>query len=346
MKSSIDRRIEGLDELRGIAILSVMLAHFFHFRTLDPRLAHFSIGGIGVDLFFIISGFLITLILIKTRTDQGRLRQFYVRRAFRILPLFFVVLALGVAITIFSGDSLRSLPFYLTFTQNLLAETPPIGDLLPAKYAPIVGLGPMWSLAVEEHTYLLLPWIVFSLDTRYLRYALMGIAIIGIGLKGWACSGYFSDVGGFVYANPHETWFRMQYICLGGLLAVPNGKTSIVLVFITWCAFVFYFRSGLLELLIGGLLLAVVYSSVSGFSLIRNRLLARFGVLCYGIYLMHIFILVGIERLHLPSPLALVLYVGSCYVVAEISFRYFELPVQRQRVRFEPVKTELLKSAT
>ena len=55
MKSSIDRRIKGLDELRGIAILFVLTAHFFHFRMLDAQLEHFNIGGIGVDLFFMIS---------------------------------------------------------------------------------------------------------------------------------------------------------------------------------------------------------------------------------------------------------------------------------------------------
>ncbi len=346
MISSIERRIEGLDELRGIAILSVLLAHFFHFRTLDPRLTHFSIGGIGVDLFFIISGFLITLILIKTRNDEGRLQRFYVRRAFRILPLFLVVLALGILLAFFSNDSLASVPFYLTFTQNLLTEAPPIGDLLPAEYKPIAGLGPMWSLAVEEHTYLLLPWIVFSLDPKYLRFLFLGIAITGIGLKSWICSGFFSHVEGVVYANPHETWFRMQYISLGGLLALPHGRSSIAIVFITWSAFALYFGYGLLELLIAGILLAAVYSSISGIYLIRNRVLARFGVLCYGIYLLHIFVLAGINELHLPPGLALAFFIGSCYLVAELSFRFFELPVQRQRVRFEPSKNKPLRGTT
>ncbi len=331
MKLSIDRRIEGLDELRGIAILLVLLAHFFHFRTLDPRLSHFSIGAIGVDLFFIISGFLITLILIKTRNDQARYRQFYVRRAFRILPLFFVVLAFGSAVAYLSGDSLRSLPFYLTFTQNLLTETPPIGDLLPVEYTPINGLGPMWSLAVEEHTYLLLPMIIFAIDTKNLCYVLAGLAMIGIALKVWICSDYFSGTQIIAYSNPHETWFRMQYICLGGLLAAPNGRLCIAIVSVFWLAISLYFGFGMLELGIALMLVAGVSSSVSGFGRIRNRILARFGTLCYGIYLLHIFILAAVEKLHAPPALALLLFLGACYCIAEVSYRWFELPIQRLR---------------
>ena len=161
-------RIPELDGLRGLAILSVLFWHYGHYYAPAPG----SIGAwlppllrlawSGVDLFFVLSGFLIGGILIANRKASNYWRVFYVRRACRIFPLYFVVLAAFVLATATitpqpSNWLLKQEPpfwNYPLFLQNLawLARSSFGSDFL----------GPTWSLAVEEQFYLVLPFCRIS----------------------------------------------------------------------------------------------------------------------------------------------------------------------------------------
>ena len=333
--ASLKIRITGLDELRGIAILSVLIAHFFHLRSAFSQLRNFNLGGIGVDLFFVISGFLISKILISSRGEPKYFRKFYVRRIFRIVPLFLVVLIAAVLVQVIQQKYLRSLPFYLIFSQNLLAEMPPIGDLLPENYRPLVGLGPLWSLAVEEHMYLLLPLIIALIPVKYLNWPVAAIATLGIGLKAFASLPFVNSTDVIIYFNPHETWFRMQYIAFGILLTLPNQRITFAVLFVGWVSIIFLTGFGWFELVAAIILLTAVKLCTIGRPPLRNRLLARIGVLCYGIYLLHPFLMIGLEKTHLPILIQLPLFILSCAILSEVSFRMFEIPIQTQRKKFE-----------
>lgn len=137
----------GLDLLRSLAITLVFLAHY-NILT-DQRLfgPFGQMGGVGVDLFFSLSGYLIAnQIFHSLRRGTFTLRTFYLRRVFRILPNFLVVLSLYFAIPIFREKPL-TIPFwkFITFTQNFF--------LIPSAFSHA------WSLCIEEHFYLLLPLI-------------------------------------------------------------------------------------------------------------------------------------------------------------------------------------------
>jgi peptidoglycan/LPS O-acetylase OafA/YrhL len=129
--------IPALDGLRGLAILAVMCHHFLFIGGEGPRtmlvlrLVH--CGLFGVDLFFVLSGFLITGILLDTRHTRHALRNFYMRRTLRIFPLYYCVLLVFVLVAFvdplsqFQGDGvprfqsvLRDWPWYVTFTSNVL----------------------------------------------------------------------------------------------------------------------------------------------------------------------------------------------------------------------------------
>ncbi|MGD0648643.1 MAG: acyltransferase [Acidobacteriaceae bacterium] len=166
--SPYTRHLPALDGVRGFAVLGVACSHLF------PGTPHssfqgfvhnaFAFGATGVDLFFVLSGFLITGILYDSLPDPGFFRKFYARRVLRIFPLYYGVLAVfAVAALIFGLNfhhQLLSLALYLQNT-NLIAQ--PIRDYLGPTYLPLPHF---WSLAIEEQFYLVWPVTVFLLRTR------------------------------------------------------------------------------------------------------------------------------------------------------------------------------------
>jgi peptidoglycan/LPS O-acetylase OafA/YrhL len=174
----------GLDTLRAIAILSVIFFHWwgYHGDTLPGALLPVArIGWMGVDLFFVLSGYLIGSQLLRpyTRGESLALLDFYRKRAFRVLPVFFVVLALYLAIPLWrESASIAPAWQYLTFTFNLLAD-------LPAHQS----FSHVWSLCVEEHFYLLLPLIVMLAMRRpsLRRTALLvgGFVLAGVTVRAY-----------------------------------------------------------------------------------------------------------------------------------------------------------------
>jgi peptidoglycan/LPS O-acetylase OafA/YrhL len=185
-RESLDfsRRIPELDGLRGLAILLVL---FYHYVESSPMLPSFvsSAGRLtwsGVDLFFVLSGFLIGGTLLNARESPNYFKAFYLRRAYRILPIYAVTLAAFWLIRALSqveySDNVslqwlfsRPFPwyFYATLTQNISMTYD--GVLGPA------WLGATWSLAVEEQFYLTLPFMTKYVRPRRLPY-LLGIVIL------------------------------------------------------------------------------------------------------------------------------------------------------------------------
>lgn len=156
-----------LDGVRGLAILMVVCSHSFESNynsgSLPVRvLGHlFYYGSFGVDLFFVLSGFLITGILVDSITDAHYFRNFYARRALRIFPLYYLVLLLCFALTrplhLHWGSMGWLLPVYL---QNLRPQ-----EIVTFSAGSGIALFHFWSLAIEEQFYLVWPAIVLSCTT-------------------------------------------------------------------------------------------------------------------------------------------------------------------------------------
>ncbi|MEQ1828806.1 MAG: acyltransferase [Pirellula sp.] len=208
-----------LDGVRGLAILMVTIYRIFkELPSSDGTLAHglkwFTlVGERGVDLFFVLSGFLITSILVATRAQPHYFRNFIARRALRIFPLYFFSLALFLwVIPTLVGTSLfdlsRTNQFYLwSYSSNVHMS-----------WSNTWCFGPLdhfWSLAVEEHFYLVWPAIVFVLPLRWLfKFCLLTIVAVG-GLRAIA-----STRPELAVAVDVLTVFRCDALCFGGLLAV------------------------------------------------------------------------------------------------------------------------------
>jgi peptidoglycan/LPS O-acetylase OafA/YrhL len=193
MESIRERRIVSLDGLRGLAILMVMLFHFGQFRF----------GWTGVDLFFVLSGFLITGILLDTRDAQNYFGAFYMRRLLRIAPLYYFSL-----LVIFFAFRPEGLPWYALYAQNWLSLSIPEATHF-------------WSLAVEEQFYLVWPCVVYMCGAErvVLRISAAGI-VASNGLR-FALLSHVSH--GVVYTNPFT---RMDALLWGAACACLLRKPA------------------------------------------------------------------------------------------------------------------------
>ena len=208
-----------LDGVRGIAIVGVTLYRYS--KELDtaasPTLAIakecFFVGERGVDLFFVLSGFLITGILLSTKSKSGYFRNFIARRALRIFPLYFATLLVCLFLipSVFSTkifDLPRSNQCYLwTYTPNFFMAWQNSWCFGPLDH--------FWSLAVEEHFYLLWPFAVYFLSTKALLRLSVAIAI-GVGV----IRTFASMWPEWTVAVDVLTIFRCDALCMGAILAV------------------------------------------------------------------------------------------------------------------------------
>lgn len=171
-------RAPGIDLLRALAIAAVMLYHVSSHGIPMPSLVEH--GWMGVDLFFVLSGYLIGWQLLRAyaQGEQPQWRRFMLHRALRILPAYYAVLALYVLLPSTEGGALQPLWKYLTFTLNLAPD-----------WRQGAAYSHAWSLCVEEHFYLLFPLFAWLLARRLtMRRAFVlavGMVAGGMLLRGW-----------------------------------------------------------------------------------------------------------------------------------------------------------------
>lgn len=311
----LQKHIPELDGLRGMAVLAVMIFHFFLFGDIEARsrigkalTAILNIGWSGVDLFFVLSGFLITGILYDSRLKPGFFRTFYLRRVLRIVPLYYLFLALTFLVL----PSIRGFGAFLPVAPSdqfwLWAHLSNVRIALVGWGAVTPTLRHFWSLAIEEQFYLLWPWVVFAVSRRRLLHVCtcmyFGATILRIGL---CANGQW--LAGYVL-----TPTRMDALAVGAFLALlmrePLGyKTAVrcakpVLAgSVLLLAVLFVVRKGLkshdpLVVALGSSLLSLAFGAVLilGLSCPPNahirRLLAAppfqwFGKYSYALYVFH-----------------------------------------------------------
>jgi peptidoglycan/LPS O-acetylase OafA/YrhL len=350
------RRIAGLDGLRAIAITAVLLFH------LDPR--WLPGGFLGVDVFFVVSGFLITTLLVREHATTGTvdLGSFWTRRARRLLPALAVMVPFAVLLArLTEGDLLvgigRQVVGAATFTSNWLEIA--AGSDYFAAASPVL-LAPLWSLAVEEQFYLLWPIAVILL-LRLVHHP-RGRILVTVGLA--AASAvlmallldpahptrvyYGTDTHlmglmtgaalAFAWTAPYRagtltpTWERHRRTVLGGsaalllVLFVTLDETSGLT-----------FRGGILlaSVATAALLLAVVDRPGRARALLEVPVVRWLGARSYGIYVWHwpIVLVVGQDLPVQPGGTAYLLTRLWCLVVtlvvADLSYRFVEMPVRR-----------------
>lgn len=176
MQTTSSQRFNGLDHLRTIAILLVLMYHYRAFSHPDWIDTYGRFGWTGVDLFFVLSGFLISNQLFQEIKNRGNfsLKSFFIKRFFRIIPPYFFTLLLYFCFPFFrERESLSPLWKFLTFTQNYGLDVINKGTFSHA-----------WSLCIEEQFYLILPFslllLIKSKTLKYLKFIIFIIILFSI----------------------------------------------------------------------------------------------------------------------------------------------------------------------
>jgi peptidoglycan/LPS O-acetylase OafA/YrhL len=208
----------GLDGVRGIAILAVMALHFVAdsratnlFERILTKVTGY--GLLGVDLFFVLSGFLITGLLLDAKGKPHYFRNFYARRTLRIFPLYYAVLAALLLVL----PALVTLPAALEYArrEQVWLWTYTTNFFIAAKDSWALGyVSHFWSLAIEEHFYLAWPLVVFSVRRETLVRVCLGAMIAGLGLRIALALGGTSELAISVL-----TYARVDALATGGLMA-------------------------------------------------------------------------------------------------------------------------------
>lgn len=342
-------RIPALDGVRGVAVLAVFASH--------ARVPGFSLGGAGVDAFFVLSGFLITSILISEieRTDSIALPRFFLRRIKRLTPALLLLTVIYAALAPFiwrqwsaaEHAGLSALSFFY---------------LMDYARAFWIGHNPLthtWSLAVEEHFYLLWPFVLLAL-ARWVpvRRWLMVLAAAYLAATVWRCVSV--DLYGWT-----ATYFRfdtrLSALILGSLLAVlfatdtaQRGRqvwtSALAAGAIIISAFAVRLYDGaestgqwatlgiaIIEALSLAVILTIVERHREGTSSLLTRMLSvgpivYVGRISYGLYLFHHPLTYGLYHYHWTTALLISLPVS--FALAALSFHLVEHPILRGQAPF------------
>ena len=364
-------RLTALDGLRGTAILAVFFYHYArgasgHTNSAVVRAFSvlFGFGWTGVDLFFVLSGFLITGILYETLAAPGYYRNFYARRVLRIFPIYYLVVIVLAAVGFFLGVHWK--PGHLSFLVYLGY---PAALLWPAliQLSPYIAVTHLWSLSLEEQFYMVWPWIIAKLRTpeNILRgcLAVAGIAVLVrtlIYTTGWLST----------------AWAYTFLLCRAD--AIATGAAIAILVrgawqrrLLAWAPFIFLLAAGGIIALcalrrtvehddpaiatLGFSVLAIMYGALLLSSLRSHSwlewvlslpLLRMFGKYSYGLYLYHFPLTVVLSPLKevfvartnsylVGTSLHLAFNISINLLVAAASFHFIESPILRLKGRFK-----------
>ena len=342
--------IAGLDGLRGIAVLAVMCHHLVEvFAASDSPMRALSGGFIGVDLFFVISGFLITwLALVEFRTS-GRINvpHFYMRRALRLAPALVFFLLVNIVVAVYNDRLAQVMPsvwatlfYYLNWKVYFTLEVAP-------------GFGHLWSLSVEEQYYMLWPlWLVLLLRSNKAVpvVALTALAVVLHRNLAWHEQGNWLQL----YVR---TDMRMDALLLGALCAffwqadylarLFNGRlagTALLIVFIGMTLLMDYreasyyiWGAALVALLGCGFIFNCSARAGNARGGIFNKAwLEYLGRRSYGLYLWHFPVFLWCSKLkpELASWLIITIAVTLTFIITEFSWRVIERPFNRKRHHF------------
>ncbi|MEO7366335.1 MAG: acyltransferase [Gemmatimonadaceae bacterium] len=298
-------RLPALDSLRGFAALFVLMYHITMQSTPHsaPAIAFkqvFSLGWTGVDLFFVLSGFLITSLLVAAKGSTNYFRVFYARRGLRILPLYYATLIVLFGVPLFvrlPGDFVvpfRDQIWFWTYLQNF--------HWLGAKFAGFTG--PLWSLAIEEQFYLVWPLLILLASRRRALLICAGCVLLSVFYRIYA-----------IQSVPHlDTYYvtqaRLDGLSIGSAIALVSSDRTWLLRIRKFTPAIAIGATALIAatgrsihgaklplfpalyssvaLLYGCLLIVALTTSFEGPSrILKSRILRFYGRYSYALYVIH-----------------------------------------------------------
>jgi peptidoglycan/LPS O-acetylase OafA/YrhL len=292
--------IKQLDSLRAIAVILVIITHWF--PETDKLNIYTSVFN-GVDIFFVLSGFLITRILLENRNKAGKegasrisvIKNFYYRRFLRIFPIYYLtILLLYVAAPITGSDIRNSFFYFLTYTSNYYFFNRQDWDGM---------LSHFWSLSVEEQFYLIWPWLMLFLKKKFLLPLILTSIFLGIAAQLYLMDVMFGDILTFCCFDGFGLGALVAWVLLfRRSLLKKSYSISLVLAFVGFILQVVRVASQGNTILLPSRTLTsfvticvIIYiiinregKSLFFYSILSNRALIFIGKISYSVYLFHL----------------------------------------------------------
>ncbi len=343
-------RVKELDSIRGLAAIAIVVYHLW--------LIQVTLLGAAVDLFFVLSGYLITSILLSHPPSERFLLAFYARRGLRIWPIYYLSLFFLVAVNPFVSvpGRLEGLPYFLTFSQGLpyyWADDPP---------AFITAFRHTWSLAIEEQFYVVWPAALWLLGKKRLSWAAAALVVLAVctrilNMNPWIlvthCDGLALGalLAGWLHASSsaatrdkdHSFLVRLgtaaaAYWGLGGIIAKSLDRAS----YLDPVLFRVIQSTRVLSLnmvffaLVG---LTIFYAGHPRLRVLRDRRLVYFGKISYGLYLYHHIVFSLVDEYAASHRLSNnfgcdLIKIGMSLAIAALSYRYVERPILKLKDLF------------
>lgn len=346
----------SLDGLRGLSIIIVILSHFGINHFLKPFNVPID-SSIGVHFFFVLSGFLITTLLLKEKIKTGRilLKNFYIRRILRIVPVVYLFLFTLMILNYYYQLKIKALEFVVSF---LFLDNLPVGSSVFTAH--------FWSLAVEEQFYLSFPFLLAYSTNKYLLLVLFLVILIPV----------ISIIGfnwpDFLFANPvirvfikilmYSFWKGPVIILIGSLFSILAFKRIIevkstsknyflsfillVIAILIHSKTFFLYSKYSSEYLSAGIIGYVILLSIKGntflSAILNNVLLVKVGVLSYSLYIWQQLFIGGLpwqpwlySWSAYPLAVVIVLKVICIVLLASASYYLFESKFLRLRLKYK-----------
>jgi len=364
---------QHLDFLRFVAAYAIAVFHMFYgwqanwgfpplLETAPGQLSAIGVRLenvmhnliLGVDLFFLVSGFLITyLLLVEKATGSVAVGKFYMRRLFRIWPLYFLIVATGPLLTwLFDEPAPGSYLPHLFFLGNF--------ELIANGFSS-ASVNHLWSICIEEHFYLVCPLIVGFVPRPYLRAVFLGIILVSFGFR-WAVM----DSEGYWMRLYMHTLSRMDVLAIGSLagLGFHDGKLkfdaprevrwAVALVFLALLAndvyvlwdgfFLATTKKYVYVLLLGYLAGDLMFNPNVRWKLPSKGFLTYLGKASYGIYMFNPVVIAVFVKLFWKTGFVngWVFLLGAhaaVLAVVVLSFEFFEKPLLKLKERYAVVRT-------
>jgi len=340
-----------LDALRALAVLAVMVHHFLPIDRYIPT-DYVTLGFLAVRLFFVLSGFLITGILLSYRSDErgNALRRFYLRRVLRIFPIYYLTLFIALALQVRAIQ--QGAFWHLTYLSNYVAPFHPEW-MGPASH--------FWTLAVEEQFYFVWPFIILFTPRKHLIWTIVSTIALAVLFRAFAL---------FVLSVPIDvagifTFATLDSLGGGALLALfhydERLRTRLPILMkwfliaglgiLTLTTLLYIFNKGyrilhtLLCLGISLVFVVLIEKAARGFrgkakTMMENPVMLYIGRISYGLYVYHNFMLAIVlyyllKRTAVPDyRLVAVLATVSTFATAIVSWHLIERPLAQLKNRF------------
>jgi peptidoglycan/LPS O-acetylase OafA/YrhL len=349
-----------LDGLRFLAVLAIMAVHWLKISSI---MIYSNIASnISVDLYFVLSGFLITRILLQqkikkdenTTTGAQALKIFYIRRSLRIFPIYYLLIFICIALNVTPEREIY--PWLMSYTTNFLRF----------KTASLGPFGHLWTLAIEEQFYLLFPFFILWIPRQWLKRFLIAGIFLAIISRYFSLFVFHNTLGVFLFP-----FCCADALCIGGLLAyslvyektikpILNKKYFLILSVVAFvvCSYRFiniqvndYLSLLLLRLSISGMCIWIIGTGINNEYkgimklILENSFVIYLGKICYGIYLFH-FLAPYIAKytysfIHIQNPWPRFLVIENAIVyfiltilMASLSWHFIEQPINNIKKKF------------